>query len=73
MEYIPLAFVGLLGGAFIFCSLAEFLLWLFERQPSGGPCPSGTQPHGQEGSGLTGPDAERPGPVTWPRRMQAWP
>jgi hypothetical protein len=31
MEYLPLGFAGLLGGAYLVCSFAEFLLWLFER------------------------------------------
>jgi CheY-like chemotaxis protein len=31
MEYLPLGFAGLLGGTFLICSAAEFVLWLFER------------------------------------------
>jgi FOG: CheY-like receiver len=34
MEYIALGFALLLPTAYIFCSIAEFLLWLFGREPS---------------------------------------
>lgn len=33
MEYLALGFAGLLGGTYVICSAAEFLLWLFEREP----------------------------------------
>ena len=33
MEYLALGLAGLLGGTYVICSAAEFLLWLFEREP----------------------------------------
>jgi CheY-like chemotaxis protein len=58
MEYLPLAFAGLLGGAYLVCSLAEFLLWLFERKSSTERTPTRLRKNGQEGRGLPGIIAE---------------
>jgi CheY-like chemotaxis protein len=70
MEYLPLGFAGLLGGAYLVCSLAEFLLWLFERKPSAERGPTRRQTGGQEGRGLPAliaedapPDAQDGSPV----------
>jgi CheY-like chemotaxis protein len=58
MQYLPLAFAGLLGGAYLVCSLAEFLLWLFERKSSTERTPTRLRKNGQEGRGLPGIIAE---------------
>jgi CheY-like chemotaxis protein len=64
MDYLLLAIVGLLGGAYIVCSVAEFLLWLFERKSSEDRCPIRVQTSEQEGRVLTALFSEDPGPVT---------
>ncbi|HXT59391.1 MAG TPA: hypothetical protein VN699_12200 [Pirellulales bacterium] len=33
MAYLTLGAAGLLGGAYLACCAAEFLLWVFEREP----------------------------------------
>jgi CheY-like chemotaxis protein len=70
MEYLPLGLAGLLGGAYLVCSLAEFLLGLFERKPSAERGPTRRQAAGQEGRRLPAriaedalPDAQEGSPV----------
>jgi CheY-like chemotaxis protein len=66
MEYLPLAFAGLLGGGYLICSAAEFLLWLFERGSSGKHCAREAQPMLQEGGRLTSPSTDQPRPIPQP-------
>jgi CheY-like chemotaxis protein len=66
MEYVPLGFAGLLGSAYLLCSAAEFLLWLFECEPLRSWCSRKTQPIGQESGRLNAPPLENPGPVPRP-------
>ncbi len=38
MEYVALGFAGLLGGAYLVCFIADFLLSLFDRDSAAERC-----------------------------------
>lgn len=54
MEYLPLIFAGLLGGAYILCSIAEILLSWFDRPSAVGGHSIRASASGRTGTGSTG-------------------